>query len=51
MEEWMKVTFGTCTLSELLGKALDYAYKLWTRLRRYADNGTYRIGHNPVERN
>lgn len=51
MEEWMKVASGTCTPSDLLGKALDYAYKLWPRLRRYADDGTYRIDNNPAERN
>lgn len=51
MEEWMKVASSTCTPSDLLGKALDYAYKLWPRLRRYADDGIYRIDNNPVERN
>lgn len=51
MEEWMKAASGTCTPSDLLGKALDYAYKLWPRLKRYADDGTYRIDNNPAERN
>ena len=35
MEEWMKSVSGQCTPSDLMGKALDYAYKLWPRLRRY----------------
>ena len=34
-----------------MGKALDYAYNLWPRLRRYADNGIYQIDNNAVERN
>lgn len=50
MEEWMKVAAAHCTPSDLLGKALDYAYKLWPRLRRYANNGIYQIDNNPVER-
>jgi len=33
-----------------MGKALDYACKLWPRLRRYASDGRYAIGNNPVER-
>lgn len=39
-----------CTPSDLLGKALDYAYKLWPRLRRYALDGNYQIDNNAVER-
>ena len=39
-----------CTPSDSMGKALDYAYKLWPRLRRYALDGRYRIDNNPVER-
>lgn len=50
MESWMQVAAKTCTPSDLLGKALDYAYKLWPRLRRYAENGIYQIDNNPVER-
>ena len=50
MESWMQAAAKTCTPSDLLGKALDYAYKLWPRLRRYAENGIYQIDNNPVER-
>ena len=32
----MKVASKTTTPSDLLGKALDYAYKLWPRMRNYA---------------
>lgn len=34
-----------------MGKALDYAYKLWPRLRRYALDGRYHIDNNSIERN
>ncbi|WP_277821336.1 IS66 family transposase [Palleniella muris] len=51
MEKWMQVAAKDCTPSDPLGKALDYAYKLWPRLRRYADNGIYQIDNNAVERN
>lgn len=51
MESWMRAAAGTCTPSDLLGKALDHAYKLWPRLRRYAENGIYRIDNNGVGRN
>ena len=51
MEEWMKAVSSQCTPSDPMGKALDYAYKLWPRLRRYADNGIYQIDNNAVERN
>lgn len=51
MEAWMQAAAQTCTPAALLGKAIDYAYKLWPRMRRYADNGTYQIDNNPVERN
>lgn len=38
-----KITTLQCTPSDLLGKALDYAYKLWPRLRRYTLDGNYQI--------
>ena len=34
-----------------MSKALDYAYKLWPRLRRYALDSRYHIDNNSVERN
>ena len=51
MEAWMQEVSKQCTPSDSMGKALDYAYKLWPRLRRYALDGRYRIDNNPVERN
>jgi len=51
MEAWMQEVSKQCTPSDSMGKALDYAYKLWPRLRRYALDGRYHIDNNPVERN
>lgn len=50
MEAWMESVQYQCTPDDALGKALEYAYKLWPRVRRYADDGRYLIDNNPVER-
>ena len=50
MEKWIQQVHTRCTPSDPMGKALDYAYKLWPRLRRYALDGRYNIDNNPVER-
>lgn len=50
MEKWMEHVHTQCTPSDPMGKALDYAYKLWPRLRRYTLDGRYTIDNNPVER-
>lgn len=50
MEAWMKTVSAQCTPSDPMGKALEYAYKLWPRLKRYALDGRYHIDNNPVER-
>ena len=50
MEKWMEQVHTQCTPADPMGKALDYAYKLWPRLRRYALDGRYHIDNNPVER-
>lgn len=39
MEKWMESEHTKRTPSDPMGKALDYAYKLWPRLRRYALDG------------
>ena len=51
MEKWMVAVHTQCTPSDPMGKALDYAYKLWPRLRRYSLDGRYHIDNNAVERN
>lgn len=50
MESWMEVVHTQCTPLDPMGKAIDYAYKLWPRLRRYALDGRYSIDNNAVER-
>lgn len=50
MEKWMEAASLKCTPADPLGKAIDYAYKLWPRLRRYTLDGRYRIDNNAVER-
>ena len=50
MEAWMKVASKTTTPSDLLGKALDYAYKLWPRMRNYVLDGRYHLDNNDAER-
>lgn len=50
MEKWMEQVHTLCTPADPMGKALDYAYTLWPRLRRYALDGRYAIDNNPVER-
>jgi len=46
----MKAASTTTTPSDLLGKDLDYAYKLWPRMRNYALDGRYHLDNNDVER-
>lgn len=50
MEKWMESAHTQCTPSDPMGKAFDYAYKLWPRISRYVLDGRYRIDNNPVER-
>ena len=50
MEKWMEAASLKTTPSDLLGKAIDYAYKLWPRMRNYALDGRYHIDNNDVER-
>lgn len=49
-EAWMQVAIDKCTPADTMGRALDYAYKMLPRLRRYALDGRYNIDNNPVER-
>ena len=50
IEAWMQMISKKYTPSDSMGRALEYAYKLWPRLRRYALDGRYHIDNNPVER-
>lgn len=49
LESWMQNAAPRCTPEDLLGKAIDYAYKLWPRLMRYAEDDIYQIDNNAVE--
>lgn len=49
MEQWMIVASTQCTPSDSMGEALDYAYRLWPRLSRYAFDGRYQLDNNGVE--
>lgn len=50
MKAWMESVQHRCTPDDPPGKALEYAYKLWSRMRRYADDGQCQLDNNPVER-
>ena len=50
MKAWMESVQHRCTPDDPPGKALEYAYKLWPRMRRYADDGQCQLDNNPVER-
>lgn len=50
IEAWMHAAYATCTPKEPLAKAIQYALSLWPRLKRYTEDGRYRIDSNPVER-
>lgn len=50
MLAWMELSLGHCTPSDPMGRAIDYAMKMWPRLRRYALDGRYLIDNNGVER-
>ena len=51
IEKWIESEHTKRTPSAPIGKTLDYAYKLWPRLCRYALDGRYHIDNNSVERN
>ena len=50
MEKWIEDVQYEATPEDSFGKALSYAYKLWPRLKHYAEDGRYNIDNNPVER-
>lgn len=50
LEQWMLAVQTGVTPKSLMGKALDYAYKMWPRIMRYTRDGNFHIDNNPVER-
>lgn len=49
LETWMQTALMTCTPKEPLAVAIKYALSLWTRVKRYTEDGIYHIDSNPVE--
>jgi transposase len=49
MESWMKQTYNNCTPKSPLGKAISYAFGMWTRVSRYCKEGYFNIDNNGVE--
>lgn len=50
LEAWMSAALLTCLPKEPLANAIGYAQNLWSRLKRYTEDGSYHIDSNPVER-
>ena len=50
VEAMFPVAAQACTPSDPLGRAIDYANKMWDRLKRYALDGRYQLDNNAVER-
>jgi hypothetical protein len=49
LETWMQTALMTCTPKDPLATAIKYALSLWTRVKRYTEDGNYLIDSNPVE--
>lgn len=49
LKQWMEQHYATVTPKSSTGKALAYALKLWPRIVRYTENGSWNIDNNPVE--
>ena len=48
-ESWMKNQLSEVLPQSAIGKAITYTLKLWKRLVRYADDGSWAIDNNPIE--
>ncbi|RED91084.1 IS66 family transposase, partial [Marinoscillum furvescens] len=49
MKEWMEQQCPNVAPKSSIGKALTYALKLWPRIVRYTENGSWNIDNNLVE--
>ena len=47
-ESWMKNQLSEVLPQSAIGKAITYTLKLWKRLVRYADDGSWAIDNNLV---
>lgn len=48
-KEWMEQQYPAVAPKSSIGKALAYALKLWPRIIRYTENGSWNIDNNLVE--
>ncbi len=49
LENWMKNQLSEVLPKSSIGKAITYTLKLWKRLTRYTQDGSWEIDNNPVE--
>jgi transposase len=49
LENWMNKNILKVLPKSAIGKAISYTLKLWSRLKRYIDDGRYEIDNNLVE--
>ena len=49
LEAWMEKTYPTVLPKSDMGKAIGYAYGLWSRMKNYLNDGRVKIDNNLVE--
>ena len=49
LKKWLDGELYKVLPDSVIGKAMAYTYKLWPRLVRYTEDGSYEIDNNPVE--
>lgn len=49
LESWMKDQLSEVLPKSSIGQAITYTLKLWKRLTRYTEDGSWEIDNNPVE--
>lgn len=49
LEVWMEKTYPTVLPKSDIGKAIGYAYGLWSRMKNYLNDGRLKIDNNLVE--
>ena len=49
LENWLKDNISQTLPKSAIGKAIGYTLNLWTKLKRYVDDGKYEIDNNLIE--
>ncbi len=49
IEQWLKSNINQVVPQSPIGKAINYTYNLWPRLKAYINNGKYEIDNNKIE--